>query len=127
MPALEVLARSRDQVAHVDRLARLGVGHEADRRRLVLQIEEGGDEARGAREGRMAGDVAHPIVAHPDPAVVLQAPEKVLTPACRHAYRTPSATLVSIALDYTSAAARERLHLRGGGCFHGKTTLTFLA
>ena len=79
-------ARARDQVAHVDRLARLGIGHEADRRRLVLQIEERGDEPRGAREGGMAGDVAHPIVAHPDLAVVLQASEEVLTPACRHAY-----------------------------------------
>jgi len=86
VPALEVLARSRDQVAHVDWLARLGIGHEADRRRLVLQIEEGGDEARGAREGRMAGDVAHPIVTHPDPAVVLQTPEKVFTRARGHVY-----------------------------------------
>ena len=52
----------------------------------VLQIEEGGDEARGAREGRMAGDVAHPIVTHPDPAVVLQTPEKVFTRARGHVY-----------------------------------------
>ena len=47
-------AGARDQVADVDPLARLRVGHEADAGRLVLEVEERGDGARRAREGRVA-------------------------------------------------------------------------
>ncbi len=82
VPPHEVLARARNDVADVDEFARLGIGHQADVGRLVLQVEEGGHGARRAREGRVGGDVAHALAAHPDLAVVLQTLEKLLARAC---------------------------------------------
>ena len=84
VPAGEVSAGAGDQVAHVDRLAGLGIGHEADGRRLVLQVVERGHEARGAREGGVGGHVGHPLVAHPDLTLVLERLEEFLARACRH-------------------------------------------
>src|SRR5499425_2227808 len=82
--ALEVAARAWNDVADVDRFARLGIGHEAHGGGLVLEIEESSQGVGRAREGGMGGDVAHPLAADPDLAVVLKAPQEILAGARGH-------------------------------------------
>jgi hypothetical protein len=53
--ALEVGAGARNDVADIDRLARLGIRHETDRGRLVLQVEQ---PSHGACRPAKAGCVA---------------------------------------------------------------------
>src|SRR5262249_53225893 len=81
---LEISTRARDNVAHVDRLARFGIGHEARGGGLMLQIEESGEGARGARQGGMGGAVAHALAADPDLAIVLEVTQEVLAGARGH-------------------------------------------
>ncbi len=104
--AREIGARARDQVAHVDRLAGLRIRHEADRRGLVLQVEERGHEARRAGERGMARDVAHALVAHPDLPLVAEALQKLLARACRHGVWPPIlASAPGPAVDFVARAA----------------------
>jgi hypothetical protein len=109
----KVLARARDDVADVDRLARLRVGHEADLRRLVLEVEEPGDRARRAGEGRMRGDVAHALAAHPDLAVVLQPLEEFLASARRHGADRARELRTGQTRPLTSMTARPRVQVSG--------------
>src|SRR5262249_2715453 len=90
--ALEVAARARNDVADVDRLARLWIRHEAHRGGLVLGIEEGGQGVGRAREGGMGGDVPHLLAAYPDLAVVLEAPQEILTGTRGHRSLLQAAT-----------------------------------
>ncbi len=64
--AQQVVHRPRDHVAHVDRLARLRVGHQAVRLALELPIEDRCHRRRRLGERRMVGDVADPFVTDPD-------------------------------------------------------------
>jgi len=84
VPAQDVLARARDHVAHIDRLARLGVGHQALARELVLMVEQTRQEVRRAGERGMRRDVAHALAIYPDLAVVLQPGEKLRAGSCGH-------------------------------------------
>ena len=56
-----------------DRLAGRGrrKGHDLAQRRVVLHVVELGDRARPAGEPLVAGDVAHPLAAEPDLALLL--------------------------------------------------------
>ena len=62
----EVGARARNHVAEVDRLASLGIRHQANFARLVLKIENLRQRVRGARKSRMRRDIGDLVVADPD-------------------------------------------------------------
>ena len=70
-PPLQVLLAAGDHVADVDRLAGLGVGHQAVVGVLVLAIEDVGQGLSGAGEGRVGGDVVDALV--PEPQLTLSA------------------------------------------------------
>ena len=53
MPTLQILARLRDHVANVDRLARLGIWHQAGVSLPVLQVEDLGQRLGGAAQRGM--------------------------------------------------------------------------
>ena len=73
-PALQVGARARDQVAGVDRLAGLGVGHQTRRAVLVLDVEDLGQRVRRACERGVRRHVAHALAVDPELARVAQSP-----------------------------------------------------
>ena len=86
VPAFQVLDRPGDHVAHVDRLARLGIGHEAVVGILVLPVEHRRELMRGPAERGMVDDVVDPLVSEPHLALArLQTLEELLTRARAHA------------------------------------------
>src|SRR4030095_15536060 len=82
--ALEVGAGAGNDVPDIDRLARLGIRHETDRGRLVLQIEQPSHGACRPREDRMRGDVTHTLGADPYVALVLESLQEFAAHARRH-------------------------------------------
>ena len=68
----------------VDRLAGLGIGHEAVLGVPVLEVEELGHRARRAREGGMVRDVAHAHAVDPDLAFRPESVQELLSRACGH-------------------------------------------
>ena len=83
-PALDVLLGARDQVAHVDRLAGLGVGKEAFFGPVVLQVEEASHRVGRPFEFGVQGGVLHPFTPQPEFAAVLQPLEKLFSCTCAH-------------------------------------------
>ena len=100
---LQILLRAGDQVADVDRLARLGVGHQAVVGVLELAVEHGGQ--RGGRPGqrRVLGHVVDALVA--EPHLALAGPQ-TLQERLTAAPSPHDAVLLSSAVD--SGASKRR-------------------
>ena len=102
--ALEVGARARNHVAQVDRLAGLGIRHQADVARLMLQVEDLRHRIRRAGEGGMRHDVADLVIADPQLARLRQAFEKFASGACSH-WRSPRRSTTRVDLTGRSSPA----------------------
>ena len=102
VPPLQVSARPRNHMAHVDRLARFGIGHQADVARLVLQIEYLRQRLGRAGEGRMRDYVLDLVVPDPDVARLSEPCEKLFSRSCAHR-RSPWRSAFAAALTTAPA------------------------
>ncbi len=66
MPLNEIVSRSRDDMADIDRFARFGVRHQAYIGFAMLQIKDLGKGMRRPTKCGMAGHIAHLLATHPD-------------------------------------------------------------
>ena len=85
MAAPKVFRRPRDHVADIDRLAGLGVGHQAGIGMPVLKGEDLGQRPRGARKGRVIDDRGNLVAADPKVAPARQTTQELFAGARRHA------------------------------------------
>ena len=86
MATLQILLAAGDQVADVDRLAGLGVRHEAVVGVLVLPVEHLGEGLGRTGQRRMGRHVVHPLAAEPHLAApAAQALEELLAGPRSHA------------------------------------------
>ncbi len=91
-PFFEVLAGARHDKGEPDPLAarRRDIGHRLAMFGAALHVVERGDRARPAREPRMRRDIAHPLAAEPNLALLLAQPRQILLPATRSHHATPT-------------------------------------
>ena len=85
MAALKVFPRPRDHVADIDRLAGLGIGHQADIGVPMLKVEDLGQRPGGARKGRVVDDRGNLVAADPKVAPARQTTQKLFAGTRRHA------------------------------------------
>ena len=84
--ARQVLPRSRNHVANIDLLARLRIRHQAGVSLFILEIVDGCDATRRARECRVVGDALDLAVADPNLPRLLEALQKLCARTCRHGF-----------------------------------------
>jgi hypothetical protein len=88
MPTLQIFARLRDHVANVDRLARLGIWHQAGGSLLVLQVEDLGQRLGRASQRGVLYRRSDLVAADPDLASIDKPVQKLFASACCHAVRS---------------------------------------
>src|SRR5690606_10365689 len=84
MAPKKIFLRSRDHVAHIDRLTRFRVRHQAVIGILMLQIKKTGETARRSCKGRVIDNSRDLFGAEPDFSLSLQPLQNLFSRPCSH-------------------------------------------